>query len=250
VDLLSPKRWTFPIIGTIEYIGFFSRADAEAQLQQLADEGWDAVMYGVDAYSTLGSFPDPVQSRFLERSDGRIVETVIHELAHNTVYAAGQSTYNESLATFIGREGARLFFERRGAGADAILADLEAFYADQVQTTEWLLDLHDALVAHYAQDIPREEKIAGREAVFQAARDRFVAEVLPTLNQPERYAWYAEFPTNNAYVLLYRRYNLDLDVFQQVYEQSDDFRVFVAALQQAGRSPAPFAALREMADAE
>ncbi len=247
-DALTPRRWHFPIIGTIDYIGFFERADAEDAAAELEQEGYDTYIYGVDAYSTLGWFPDPVQSSFLNRPDGSIVETVIHELAHNTIYVSGQSTFNESLATFIGRAGARRYYEREGAAGEEVITALEVSYADQERITAWLLQLAAELEAHYGQEISSAEKVAGREAVFQAARERFTSEVLPELSAPERHEWWSRIPTNNAFVLLRRRYHLDLDVFAAVYDAvGGEFPALFDALRDAAGAADPFARLRELA---
>lgn len=245
---LVPKYWQFPIIGSLAYIGYFSPADADREAATLQEQGYDTYIYGVDAYSTLGWFPDPVQSKLLDRSDGSLVDTVIHELAHNTVYCTSDSTFNESLAMFIGRKGAELFFERQGDAGRQISADLERGYADQEQITVWMMQFEADLRAFYAQDLPPDEKIAGREAVFQAARDRFVSEVQPQLNEPDRYGWWADMPTNNAFVLLHRRYHYDLDVFAAVYDNSNgDFATFLDVLRAAAADPDPFAYLRSAA---
>lgn len=247
-DALTPKRWCFPIIGSIDYIGFFSRADADRAAARIEREGYDSYIYGVDAYSTLGWFPDPVQSKLLNRRDGSLVEIVIHELAHNTVYVDGNSTFNESLATFIGRLGARLFYEQRGEEGRQTVTALEEYYADQERITAWMTAFEAELREYYARDIPSEEKIAGREALFQAARDRFADEVRPQLNEPDRYDRWANLPTNNAFVLLNRRYNLDLGVFASVYERSGgDFAAFLDTLRAAAATGDPFACLREAA---
>ena len=247
-DQLTSKSWTFPIIGTIDYLGFFSEHDADQTAAELQDQGYDTVTYGVDAYSTLGWFPDPVHSTFLQRSDGSLVETVIHELAHNTIYVPGRSTFNESLATFIGRQGARLFFQQRGEEGLAIIESLEQNYDDNVHITDWMQALITSLKQHYALDVSSEEKIAGREAVFQTSREGFTNEVLPLLNDPDASAWWGNLPTNNAFVLLYQRYNLDLDVFATVYEQvSGDFAAFLDLLRAAAGAADPFTYLHESA---
>jgi predicted aminopeptidase len=247
-DALVSKSWRFPLVGSIDYLGYFSRADADAAAARLERDGYDTYIYGVDAYSTLGWFSDPVQSSFLKRSEGDLVETVIHELAHNTVYASGQSTFNESLATYVGRRGARRFFEQRAAEGRATLAELEQSYADRELITTWMTATEATLREYYAQDIPSAEKIAGREAIFQAARDRFAGEVQPALKAPDRYRTWAKLPTNNAFVLLHRRYNLDLDVFAAADERSGgDFAKFLDVLRAAAKTSDPFAYLRQVA---
>jgi predicted aminopeptidase len=247
-DSLSPKQWSFPLIGTIDYLGYFAKADAEKAAADLQAQGYDTYIYGVDAYSTLGWLPDPVQSTFLNREDGNLVETVIHELAHNTIYTSGQSDFNESLATFIGRQGARLFFAPRGADGEAILAKLEAQDADDEIVTTWVQELTAELRAHYGSALTSDEKIAGREAIYQAARERFNAAVVPELRLPDRNGWWGRIPTNNAFVRLHQRYHVDLDAFAAAYAaKSGDFRAFLDAARTAAKAGDPFAAIQAAA---
>ncbi len=247
-DSLTPYEWQIPVVGGSEALGFFAREDADAAAAELNARGYDTFIYGVDAYSTLGYLPDPVHSSFLERSDGSLVETVIHELAHNTVYSAGNSTFSETLATYVGRRGARLFFEQRGAEGAEILAGLEDEYADSAQITDWVQELTAALRDFYAAAGSRESKVAGREAVYQAARDRFVQEVSPQLHNPQRYVGWGQIPTNNAFLLLHQRYHLDLAAFDAVYQAVDgNFAELLARLGAAAGAADPFAALAEQA---
>ncbi len=244
-DRLEPFTWSFPIAGRLDYLGFFAQADAEAAAADLREQSYDTYIYPVAAYSTLGWFPDPVQSTLLAEWDGDLVDTVIHELAHNTVYSDGNSPFNESLATFIGQTGAELFYAQQGEAGQTTIALLRQRHADTVLLNAWLLDLYNDLNAYYARDLPAEEKLAGRDAVFQAARDRFVAEVQPQLSEPDRYAGWSRLPTNNAFVLLNRRYNLDLDVFAAAYAQTGgSFAAFLNLLRFAAASDDPFGYLR------
>jgi len=261
-DRFEPYAWTFPIVGRIDYLGFFSQADAEAAAADLQRRGYDTFTYAVNAYSTLGWFPDPLQSTLLNEWDGELAETVIHELAHNTVYVSGNSTFNESLATFIGQTGVELFFAQQGAAGETTIAALRTRHADATLLNAWLIGLYDDLSAYYARDPGQQacrrpsreagsaaaEKIAGREAVFQAARDRFVRDVQPRLAEPDRYAGWARIPTSNAFVLANRRYNLDLDVFAAVYAGTGgDFAAFLDVLWAAAASDDPFAYLQNVA---
>lgn len=243
-ESLTPYQWTFPIVGRIDYIGYFDKRDAERAVAALQAQGYDTVLRGVDAYSTLGFLPDPVASVLLQRDDLNLVDTVIHEIAHNTVYARGQSTFNESLATFIGRMGARRFYEARGDAAAA--ARLEQRAADQGLIDGWLHALIAAARAHYAGPGTAAEKVATREKVFQAAREAFSRDVRPRLHDAARYAALARIEANNAYLLQYERYHLDLDTMRRVFDAGGgDMQRFIARLREAARSADPFAALRE-----
>ena len=216
-DALEPFVWQFPFVGSMPYIGFFDYEYARSVQDGLVDAGYDTVLYEVDAYSTLGIFADPVRSPMLERSEISLIDTVIHELLHNTIWRANDTEFNESLATFVAREGTLQFIRSKYGDASELLVEAETNYADLGLIHGFLLDLFGRLDAYYAQPLSSENKIAGREAVYQAARERFTGEVLPQLLDPDRYAPLADLPTNNAWMLGNRRYNLDLDLFGAVF---------------------------------
>lgn len=217
-DTLTPLTWTFPIVGEVPYLAFFDEDFLNRYEQELNDAGYDTMSYELDAYSTLGLFVDPVRSTMLRRSPLSLIETIIHELLHNTIYRTGDTVFNESLATFVGRQGAIDYLvDKYGADSDTPGIARE-IYADTDRVNAFLADLYTELTAYYAQPVTKAEKIAGREAVFAAARQRFVDEVQPTLTYPESFASYASLPTNNAWMLANHRYNLNLDVFAAVYD--------------------------------
>jgi predicted aminopeptidase len=220
-DALVPYIWFFPIVGEVPYLGFFDEDYLRRVEQDLIDAGYDTFTYEVDAYSTLGLFEDPVRSTMLRRNRVSLAETIIHELLHNTVWRTGDTTFNESLATFVGRQGAMEFLEEEyGDEADWPVLAVE-LYADTDAVNAFLLELYSDLEAHYTRPLTAEAKINGREAVYQAARDRFAEELLPTLVHPDWFDSYADLPTNNAWMLGHHRYNLDLAVFEAVYAAVD-----------------------------
>lgn len=248
-DSLSPKRWKFPIIGWIDYIGYFKREDAERAERKLRDEGLDTCLREVDAFSTLGWLPDPVHSPLLKRDDYGLVEVVIHELAHNTVYAAGHSDFNESLATFIGRTGALLFYRERRPDDLRAADSLLRRYEDEDRVNDWLIDLRRMLDEHYARPISSDEKIAARDAVYAAAREKFKSETLSKLHEPNRFRRWADLAPNNAIVRLNLRYNMRQEDFARAYKSvNDDFPTFLDLLRRAAREKSPLEALRNTGD--
>lgn len=245
-DALVPKTWTFPIVGAVPYLAFFGESYLSQVERQLIFDGYDTQTYELDAYSTLGYFVDPVRSTMLRRGTVSLVETVIHELLHNTVWRADATVFNESLATFVGRQGAVEFLRAELGDGSGWPQQALDYYADTDQVNVFLAKLYDDLQAYYAQPLSSAEKIAGREAVFQAARDRFASEVAPTLKAPDAFKAYGSLPTNNAWVLAHHRYNLDLAVFAAVYDAAAHqwpaaLDVFQAAAAAAGD---PFEYLR------
>ncbi len=111
---ITPKKWCYPIVGCASYRGYYKEELANAYASKLSAEGYDVYIGGVAAYSTLGWFKDPVLSTFVQRSDGQLSSLIFHELAHQKLYVAGDTTFNESFATVIAQEGLRLWVEQKG----------------------------------------------------------------------------------------------------------------------------------------
>jgi predicted aminopeptidase len=110
---MEAKGWWYPLVGTLKYRGFFDEASAKAEARSLKDQGYDVLMAGVEAYSTLGWFSDPVLNTFIERGEGDLAELIFHELTHVRLFLPGDTDFNEALATAVGQEGARRWFASR-----------------------------------------------------------------------------------------------------------------------------------------
>lgn len=216
-DALVPYTWAFPIVGTVPYLAFYDEGYLRRIEHQVQAQGYDTYTYELDAYSTLGLFDDPVRSPMLRRGTLSLTETIIHELLHNTIWRANDTTFNESLATFVGRQGAIEFLAVEFGEASGWPDVARQFYADSDAINGLLVDLYNALAVHYAQPLSRAEKIAGREAIYAAAREQFIQYVQPALHFPDSFAFYAALPANNAWLLGNQRYNYDLTVFAEVY---------------------------------
>jgi len=104
---LEPKSWTFPIVGKATYRGYFSEKAARDYAEKLKKQGYDVHIGGIEAYSTVGWFHDPVLNTFINNSEVDLAETLFHELAHQTAFAKGDTDFNEALATAIAEEGLR-----------------------------------------------------------------------------------------------------------------------------------------------
>lgn len=111
---LEPRTWWYPLVGSLEYRGYFAERNARNYAEQLRAQGSDVSMGGVQAYSTLGWFKDPVLNTFIFDSEPELAETIFHELGHQRVFARGDTDFNEAFATTVGREGVRRWFQTRG----------------------------------------------------------------------------------------------------------------------------------------
>ncbi len=244
-DAFEAQWWSFPIVGTVPYLGFFDRAAADAKFNELATAGLDVLMYEIDAYSGLGYFPNPILSPMLERSEVNLADTVFHELLHSTIWRPNDTTFNESLATFVGRTGAVRYFAERHSDRPELVREAIETFEDTDRYSDFALSLFNELDVFYSSDLSSAAKIAGREAIYEAGRERFAAEVQPLMNRPERYDWIAQLPANNAWMLSIRRYNLDLDVFEQVFAVAgEDWAAVLRLFQAAAGDSNPYAYLR------
>ncbi len=109
---LKPKIFSFPIAGSFNYIGWFAKSDAEEFGAKYQKEGYDVDVRGASAYSTLGWFKDPLLSTMI-RSLPDLVNVVLHESVHATLYIKNQSYFNESLASFVADQLTQKYFEEK-----------------------------------------------------------------------------------------------------------------------------------------
>jgi predicted aminopeptidase len=128
---LEPKTWRYPVVGRLKYRGFFSEAEAKRYGGKLQEEGLDVYVDGVEAYSTLGWFKDPVLNTFIHHREIELADILFHELAHQRVFAAGDTDFNEAFATTVAEEAVHRWFRDRPAM-------LEEFRAQQEREEEFV----------------------------------------------------------------------------------------------------------------
>ena len=102
---IQPREWCFPVAGCVAYRGYFAERRAREFAERLRRQGDDVVVQGVPAYSTLGKFADPILNTMLRYGDDELAGIVFHELAHQVVYAPGDSAFNEAFAVVVEQEG-------------------------------------------------------------------------------------------------------------------------------------------------
>ena len=132
---LEPKTWWYPMVGSLAYRGYFSKEGAQRYAARFKNNGYDVFVGGVEAYSTLGWFKDPLLNTFIFNPDAELAETLFHELAHQQVFARGDTDFNEAFATTVGQEGARRWL-RSTRSVDACAA-----YAAQLERTRQFVHL-------------------------------------------------------------------------------------------------------------
>jgi predicted aminopeptidase len=144
------------------------------------------------------------------------VNTVIHELLHNTFFAKGTVTFNESFASFVGGRGAEHFFRAKGDSVKAKRA-ADDWHDDIVLGKFWarLVGEIDSVFKALPLDSTA-KRIAAADTVYARARVFLVDSVGPQLRTYPQ-TWPARVALNNAVVMSRRVYAEDLDKFDSVY---------------------------------
>lgn len=247
---VEARGFWFPIVGRVPYKGWFDRARAEREAERLRAEGLDVCVSPVAAYSTLGWLSDPLTGPMLRADDAELVEVVLHELVHATVYVAGDADLSESAATFVGQEGAIAYLARRGLAGDARPpAELAARRAERTRErralARALLALRDEVGALYAAlppDAPADLVATRRRALEVAARERIAQDVYGGGEAGRAAA--APLRLGDACLALRGTYAAALPLHEATFHAlGDDLRAFVARLVEAARAPDPRAAL-------
>ena len=144
----------------------------------LRQQGYDVYVGGVPAYSTLGWFDDPLLSTFIRYPDAQLARLVFHELAHQLVYAKGDTTFNESFAVTVEEEGVR-----RWLAAEGRSGELAAFRAAQERQREFaqrVKQTRERLEAvRLGSGLPSEEMLAQKRGEWQRLRARPIPAIVP-----------------------------------------------------------------------
>ncbi len=219
-DRMEPKLWWFPIVGRVPYRGFFDLEDALGEQRKLEAEGLDTHLRPTAAFSTLGWFSDPILSTMTRYDEVELVTVLLHELSHRHLYVPGETTFNESFATWVGRRAAiRFFCEREGGGPDTRWCGrAKDRWEDTKRFGVFIEALAGELRTVYGDaDIPFERKLSEREEIFGRYLERFDREVAPELASLS-YRGFRQTPLNNATLLGRIRY----------YHRLGDFDAFLA----------------------
>lgn len=242
---LEAYKWHYPVVGSMPYKGFFNEADAKKEQESLKEENLDTYMRGVSAYSTLGWFKDPLLSSMLQYKDYDLVNTIIHETVHATLYIKHEADFNERMAVFLGNKGAEMFYLQQEGPSSPTLATVKNENGDDKLFSSWLSVKLKALELWY-EKLPKDQQIEEqRQAQFKQLQEDFKKELLPQLKS-ESYKKFQDIKLNNARLLVYRTYMQDLGDFEKLYEKvGGDFKKFVEECKSLEKEKDPVAALKK-----
>lgn len=228
---LRPHRWCYPVAGCVIYRGYFDPEAARREAQRLREqEGLQTWVAAVPAYSTLGWMDDPLLDTFLGWPESELAGLIFHELAHQVVYARGDTAFNESFAVTVEIEGVRRWLRKRG-DPQAVIA-YERRLAQRERRRARLLAHRAALEALYASG-------AGPDAMRaeRAALERALLADLDALGEPG--AAPAVAP-NNAQLAALAAYAMHVPAFRALLErEGGDLAAFYRVVRVIARLPAP-----------
>ena len=194
---VDPKRWCFPIVGCVAYRGYFVEARARRFAAGLHAQGFDVVVGGVAAYSTLGHFDDPILSTMVSWNDVELASIIFHELTHQLLYVSNDAAFNEALATTVEEEGVKRWLQQQGRDQD--LAEHLLEQQRYLEVIALMSGTRGQLAALYASGLPpplmRERK---REA-FEQLREAYSALRAQWGGHAPFDAWFAQ-DINNAHL--------------------------------------------------
>lgn len=226
---IKAKEWSFPIIGSFPYKGFFDYSTAVNEAKLLAENGLDTSIQEVAAWSTLGWFNDPILSSMLERSEKSLANLIIHELTHSTIFIKGEGEYNESLASFIGEKGADAFLIHKyghhlNIVEDSIRMTRRNLYQKIMRTVSEelsLLYINTKGLDSIERKLLKDRKILSVENRLDS--------LFPSWNHPK---------LNNAHFASFKTYRNQVNPFEKEFEENyqNDLKLFIASLKKKQHS--------------
>lgn len=230
---LQPLTHCFPIAGCVAYRGYYQQGAARGAAALMRQQGLDVYVGGVEAYSTLGWFDDPILSSMVGWGDERLATLIFHELAHQRFYVQDDTEFNESFASFVEQQGTRQWRVARG---------LAAVGGEQGQQREQFIRLvlasRERLQAVYAGPLDDAYKRLAKQAEFQRLRQEYRQLRDGQWGGDKRYDAWIYGPMNNAKLLPFGLYDQWVPAFAAVFrEVGGDWGRFYQRVEQLGRLP-------------
>ena len=230
-DRLNMQTWWFPVVGRMPYLGFFDKERARAEKDRLLKKDLDVILGVADAYSTLGWFQDPVTLNLLEGPTVDLVETILHEMTHTTLYLKGEGEFNEGLAVLVGKVGAIRFLEKTLGQSDPLTMEAKKNVEDERIFSAFLASLLQQLEQLYDSPISYEKKLTLREKVFESSLVKFGK--IKSQLQTHRFTHFESAEMNNAYLLSIGLYHRHFHLFEALLkEQGNSIKETILFLRQ------------------
>lgn len=243
---LKNYLWSFPIIGEVPYKGYFSEDEAKQEVELMESQGYDTFYRGVSAYSTLGWFTDSLLSSMLAYKEHDLVNTIIHELTHTTIYVKSNADFNERLAVFIGNKGTELFYKKFEGENSPTLQQISDENIDDGLFSGFITKELDELKKWYEENKSKSLTEDDRQKRFDLIKTRFTQNLKPQLKTGS-YDRFPQSKLNNARLGLYTTYMKDMDDFENLYKKLNGNLIeFILKVKELESSDDPQSDLKKM----
>ena len=231
---LQADTHCFPIAGCVAYRGFYQQGRARGAAALARLDGKDVWVAGVEAYSTLGWFDDPVLSSMLRRDDQQLAALLFHELAHQQLYVDDDTAFNESFASFVEVEGLRQWLRSRNQ--PPVNA---AQHCQRQQFIALVLESRRRLQQLYSGTLPASAMREQKRAEFERLRAHYwQLRAGPWQGMAGYDPWFAG-PLNNAKLLPFGLYEQWQPAFAELFRQAGgEWSRFYAHAQTLAEQPA------------
>lgn len=242
---LQPIQWYFPITGSVPYKGFFQEKQAVEFEKELLLNNVDTYRRGVSAFSTLGWFNDPIYSSMLNYNDEDLVNTIIHETVHATIYIPSSADFNERLASFLGNQGALEFYRQKEGPHSLTVVKIIENNHDEALFAKFISEELNNLQAWYPTVSVQDESV--RQKKFQEIQSRFENTLRPQM-QSTHFLNFSKAPLNNARLLALKTYMMDQADFEVVFQKlNGNFSLFLQKMKMLTKENKPEEVLKSWA---
>lgn len=232
---LDIKQWCYWIIGCANYRGYYDQADAKRYAESLREQGYDVMVAGISAYSTLGWFADPLTSALLRRNGANLAELIFHELAHQTVFIKNDSRFNEAFATVVGEQGALYWLEQ--TQQYDVLAQYQRQQAVYDEFLSLLRQTRQQLQDNYQSAAADEQKLQKKADIFIQMKINYEQLKKERWNGEPWYQSWFDRPLNNSRFVSMATYRDLVPAFEALFERCDrDFRRFYQRVEAISRT--------------
>lgn len=246
---LKPHKWWFPIVGHVPYKGYASPEEAKEEAKNFDKAKYDTYIRGAGAYSTLGWFKDPILSSHLTYSDHDLVNLIIHETVHVTIYIKSNASFNERLATFIGNKGTELYYQKKEGEKSKTVSLIQKELYDDKLFSDYISKTVNDLDRWYKEN-KNNMSLEKRNEKLSRVQNDFKTNVQPKF-KVYKMSHFAKEPLNNAKILSYKTYVYDMSDFENAFKKLDsDFKKFVEWAKTLEKEKDPEAALKKFSTSD
>lgn len=247
---LQPHTWCYPLAGCLAYRGWYRRDAARQQAGKLHADALDVLVSPALAYSTLGWFDDPVLNTMLAYPEAYLApvlaDLIFHELAHQQLFVAGDTAFNEAFAVAVAGEGVRRWLAQRDD--PELTARWQAWQQARLTANRLLTGARKRLEYAYRYAADEEHALRAKQQIFLDLRRWYLDELRSLREQagpddPDYRAlrawneWFAQ-PLNNANLALHATYQEGTRAFEQLLKCLDhDLPAFYRAAAGIGDWP-------------